>query len=150
MKKLLKYKRLIIIALLVIVLGIVCALVVFKKDSNISLEEKEKPNIENVLKEKEKLIIYVENTASKKCSKCSSIKKYIDSKNLNYYLFDVNKESKEEYDKLLDTLSINKKVFNYPAIIYLQDGIMFANIINIEDTNVVDQFIEDYDLTNVK
>ena len=41
-------------------------------------------------------------------------------------------------------------VFGTPAIIYIYQGKMFANIINIDSKEVVDKFIYSYDLYTVK
>ncbi len=51
---------------------------------------------------------------------------------------------------MLTTLSINPPDFNYPAVIYIKDGSMYSNIININDTKTVDTFIREYQLQDVK
>mgnify|MGYP007005519298 FL=1 len=57
---------------------------------------------------------------------------------------------KEEYNKLLNLLNIDKKIFAPPSIIYIREGKMFGNIINIDSNRTVDNFIDNYDLYTVK
>lgn len=102
-------------------------------------------DVKKVLDNNETMVIYVYNSDSKKCSKCNLIKKHLDKKGIKYTSFDVNGNT-SSYDKLLKDLSIDKNVFNYPAVIYLDSGIMYANIINVEDVKTVDSFIKDYNL----
>lgn len=107
-------------------------------------------DISDMMKDKKTKIIYVENSNSKKCSKCSEILKHLDKNKINYEVYDVKKYSTKEYEKMLQTLNINPSDFNYPAVIYIKDGVMYSNIINIESTKVVDLFIKDYELKKVK
>ena len=86
------------------------------------------------------------NSDSKKCKDCAKIEKHLDGKSLNYEVYDVKKVGDSSYKKFLDNLNIDSEVFNYPAVIYIKDGSMYANIININDTKVVDQFVKDYNL----
>ena len=58
-------------------------------------------------------------------------------------LYDVNKYKKNEYKKMLQSLSINPSDFNYPAVIYIKDGSLYSDIINIKDTKVIDKFLKD-------
>lgn len=102
--------------------------------------------IDEIIANKGTQVIYVMNSDSDKCKNCAKIKKHLEDKSLNYKIYDVKKVGNSSYKKLLDNLSIDDKVFNYPAIIYIKDGSMYSNIINIEDTKVVDQFIKDYNL----
>lgn len=102
--------------------------------------------INQLIADKKTQVIYVENSDSKKCKDCAKIKKHLDSKSLSYEVYDVKKTGNGDYKRLLENLNIDAEVFNYPAIIYIKDGNMYANIININDTKVVDQFIKDYNL----
>lgn len=102
--------------------------------------------VNEIIADKKTQVIYVENSNSNECKNCAKIKKYLEGKSLNYEVYDVNKNGNSDYKRLLDNLNINEDVFNYPAVIYIKDGNMYANIINIDDTKVVDQFIKDYNL----
>lgn len=111
---------------------------------NITINE-----VRDIINNKDNSIIYILNTNSNnKYNK--KILSYLNDNNIKFRVYDVNKVEEDEYIELLNTFNINKELFDYPAIIYIQDGIMFANIININDLNIVNQFIEDYDLTTIK
>ena len=106
-------------------------------------------DIETMIKNKDRAIIYY--YSSKSTNKYNeSTKRYLDSKKINYYIYDDYKINKEEYNKLLKLLNIDKDVFGTPAIIYIYQCKMFANIINIDSKEVVDKFIYSYDLYTVK
>ena len=72
------------------------------------------------------------------------------SKKIKYISYDVKNYSKDKYEKLLITLGINPSDFGYPAVIYVKDGMMYSNIINISDTKTVETFIKNYELQKLK
>lgn len=109
-----------------------------------------KADISTILKEGQTKIIYIENTEKGKCSKCSTIKKYLDEKKINYVTYDASKYSDKEYKKMLQSIEINPSDFGYPAVVYIKDGKLYSNVINLVDTKTVETFIKDYDLTKVK
>ena len=75
-------------------------------------------DIETMIKNKDRAIIYY--YSSKSTNKYNeSTKRYLDSKKINYYIYDDYKINKEEYNKLLKLLNIDKDVFGTPAIIYI-------------------------------
>ena len=132
------------IAFVLIVVAIVLTFINFNKNSSKKITEE----VKETLKLKKEQIIYVQNT--KKCDSCSKIKKYLDNEQINYTLYNVNNYSKSDYEKFLQEMNINPSDFNYPAVILIKDGIMYANIINVNDTKVVEQFVKDYDLKKIK
>lgn len=140
----------VIIIVVVIVVAAILLALVFKTLSGSFGKSLNLTDLDKMLTDKETKIIYVENSDSKKCSKCSKVKKHLDSKKIKYSVYDVNKVKDTEYQEFLQKLLIDSEVFNYPAVIYIRDGAMYSNIINIDDTAVVDQFISDYDLTKVE
>lgn len=129
-----------IVILLVIILSITLIGNTFSIGDNITINE-----VEDIISNKEDTVIYVFNTNSSN-KHTSKILNHLKDKDINFRVYDVSKVESDEYKKILEIFSINSEIFNYPAIIYIKDGVMFANIINIEDLNVVDKFIEDYDL----
>ena len=139
----------ILVALIILVLCVV-AVILFINNNNKKNDMVKNSDIENIIKEGKTAIIYVENSDSKKCEKCSDIKKYLNEEKINYEIYDVNKNTSKEYKKMLQTLTINPSDFNYPAVIYIKEGRIYSNIINVNDTKIVKQFIKDYDLTLVK
>lgn len=137
----------ILVALIILVLCVVAVILFINNKKNDMVKNSD---IENIIKEGKTAIIYVENSDSKKCEKCSDIKKYLNEEKINYEIYDVNKNTSKEYKKMLQTLTINPSDFNYPAVIYIKEGRIYSNIINVNDTKIVKQFIKDYDLTLVK
>lgn len=137
-----------ILAVLIILVLCVVAVILFINNKKNDMVKNS--DIENIIKEGKTAIIYVENSDSKKCEKCSDIKKYLNEEKINYEIYDVNKNTSKEYKKMLQTLTVNPSDFNYPAVIYIKEGRIYSNIINVNDTKIVKQFIKDYDLTLVK
>lgn len=137
----------ILVALIILVLCVVAVILFINNKKNDMVKNSD---IENIIKEGKTAIIYVENSDSKKCEKCSDIKKYLNEEKINYEIYDVNKNTSKEYKKMLQTLTVNPSDFNYPAVIYIKEGRIYSNIINVNDTKIVKQFIKDYDLTLVK
>jgi hypothetical protein len=101
--------------------------------------------VNSIIKNKDDKIIYVLNNKSNN-SYNKDILDYLSKNNISFSVYDISVADKEEYSNLLSILSINREFFDVPAIIYIKDGFMFANIININDMNIVDRFIKDYDL----
>lgn len=124
----------------IIILLLIVILVVMKLANNRNIKD---ISIEEIIKSNKTEIVYVENSDKKKCEKCKEIKKYLDKNNIKYVLYDVNKHKKPEYEKMLQSLSINSSDFNYPAIIYIKDGSLYSDIININNTKVIDTFLKD-------
>lgn len=124
----------------IIILLLIVILVVMKLANNRNIKD---ISIEEIIKSNKTEIVYVENSDKKKCEKCKEIKKYLDKNNIEYVLYDVNKHKKPEYEKMLQSLSINSSDFNYPAIIYIKDGSLYSDIININNTKVIDTFLKD-------
>ena len=137
----------ILVALIILVLCVVAVILFINNKKNDMVKNSD---IENIIKEGKTAIIYVENSDSKKCEKCSDIKKYLNEEKINYEIYDINKNTSKEYKKMLQTLTVNPSDFNYPAVIYIKEGRIYSNIINVNDTKIVKQFIKDYDLTLVK
>lgn len=144
-------KKILVLACIIIVaIGLIYFILQFIGGGNNLSPKEAKETVDKALTIKDEQIIYIENSDSKKCEKCSKIKKYLDDEGINYVLYDVNNYSKKEYEETLKKLTINPSDFGYPAVIYVRDGIMYSNIINIPSTDTVKQFIKDYNLKKVK
>lgn len=87
---------------------------------------------------------------SKDCNFCKTAIKELDDQKINYYVYNTSKNNESDLDKALNYLSIDKKLFKTPAIIYIKDNIMFANMINLNSTSDLNSFIKQYKLTSVK
>ena len=91
-------------------------------------------------------IIYI-STNYKNCNK---IEKYLNSQKINYLSYDVEDYKESEYKEMLRSIEINPDDFGYPAVIYIRDGRLYSNVINLEDTKPVEEFIKTYELKDVK
>ena len=68
---------------------------------------------------------------------------------IDYILYDTTKYSKKKYQEMLKLLSINSSDFNEPALIYIKDGSLYSDIINIHDEKTVTDFINNYHIKNI-
>lgn len=105
--------------------------------------------IKNIIDNKEDIIIYYYNSNSSNKFNIE-IKNYLDELKLRYYTYDDANVNKEEYEKILPILGIDSKSFGIPAIIYMRDGKMYGNLINIDSKEVVKNFADNYDLYTIK
>ena len=76
--------------------------------------------------------------------------KYLDELGIRYYAYDDVNVNRDEYYSFLKLLNIDSELFGFPAIIYINSGDMFGNIINVDSKEVVKRFVDDYDLYTVK
>lgn len=139
-----KYVWITIVVLGVMVIGGVMVGINNNKDRVASYNK-----VKNMIKKKDRALIYYYNSKSTNEDNMD-IKKYLDEKKINYYVYDDAQVSRDEYNKLLDMLKIDKMLFGTPAIIYIYQGRMYANLVNIDNKKVIDNFIKDYDLYTVK
>ena len=139
-----------VIILFVVILLVILGIFLVLKSVGNTEKKVDSANIETIMKNGETKLIFVMSSDKSKAGKSNDIKKYLDDKKINYVTYDVSKYSKKDYQKMLQDLSINPSDFGYPAVIYIKDGKLYSNIINLDDTRVVDTFIKDYDLTKVK
>ena len=106
-------------------------------------------NIKVVLEKKGEAIYYIYNGNSYKKYN-TQVMQYLDKKEINYRSYDINKLSEDDYKKLLYNIKIDEDLFGTPAIVYIKNGVMYGNLINIKDTKVVEKFVKDYSLKKVK
>ena len=107
-------------------------------------------DIDSIIKNKKTMLIYVGSKDSKKCSKCSEVINYLDKENIKYSKYIIEDYSKDDYNNMLKSFNINSKDFGYPAIIYIKEGKLYSNLINIPNTKLIDNYIKDYNLGSVK
>lgn len=133
-------------------IGIVCVVIVlFIVIVRISLAKDEiyaNVDVNNVLMGTN--VLYMDNTDYNECKFCNKARVYLDDKGINYKYYNVASVSDDKFKEDLELLGIDKDLFGTPALIYIEDGRMFANIINISDTDVIDSFIKDYSLDKLK
>ncbi len=139
--------------IIILIVAIIAVLSIFRflfKSVDKEIDKKNKANISEILEKKQTKIIYVGSSNNKKCAKCRDVIKYLDNQGIKYVKYDVEDYSEEEYRKMLESLSINPDDFGYPGVIYIREGRLYSNVINITDTSSVETFIKDYELKNVK
>lgn len=132
------------VGLFIIIIAILAILLYSGKPRTIDYKE-----LKGMMDKHETFVIYYYNNKSSNL-KNLTIKKHLYNKGIKYYLYDDMRTDRDEYNKLLNLLNIDKKVFGPPSIIYIKEGKMFGNIINIDNKKVVDKFIDNYDLYTVK
>ena len=105
--------------------------------------------LQTTIKNKDSIVIYYYNSRSSNKNNKKVIK-YLDKLGIRYYKYNDVYVDKKEYNRFLKLVGIDKKLFGTPSLIYIRDGKMFGNLINIDSTKVVKQFIDSYDLYTVK
>lgn len=149
-KDLFKNKKLmIIIGIILLILIIMFIIINHYRDYKSNKNTIEYNKIEKLVNDKDTLLIYYYNSKSSNKNN-KKIKKYLDELGIRYYNYNDIYIDRLEYDKFTKLVKIDKNLLNMPALIYIKDGIMYGNIINIDNKDVVLKFIEDYDLYTVK
>lgn len=137
----------VIIALLFI---LIISFVIYKAvDKNNNKSTISYNEIKGMVDNKDDFLIYYYNSNSKNKNN-RNIKKYLDELGIRYYNYNDVYVDREEYDNFLKLINIDNKIFGTPALIYINDGIMYANLINIDSKKVVENFIDTYDLYTIK
>ncbi len=137
----------IIISLVIIIIALLIILGnrVKKNDKNTTTYDE----IVNMINDKDTFLIYYYNSKSKNKNN-KEIKKYLDELGIRYFNYNDSLIKRNEYTEFLKLMEIDKSIFGVPALIYIRNGKMYGNIINIDSKEVVDKFIESYDLYTVK
>ena len=144
-----KIRNIIIISFIVIIVIIIMILIFHKRVRKEDMNTTTYDDIVNMVNDKDTFLIYYYNSkSSNKYNK--EIKEYLDELEIRYFNYNDALITREEYDKLLKLINIDKQVFGMPSLIYIKNGKMYANIINIDNKEVIDKFIESYDLYTVK
>lgn len=109
-----------------------------------------KGTVDIIKKEKKTAILYIWNSNKNECKNCKKIKTYLDEQKIKYTAIDVKGYSERKLNKMLKKLSINPPDFGYPAVLYISEGNLFSDAINLENVKVVDTFIKQYKLLDIK
>ena len=143
-----KIRYIITLFIIIIILFIIIFLLnkrVDNKDKNTTTYDE----IVTMINNKDTFLIYYYNSKSKnKYNK--EIKKYLDELGIRYFNYNDALINKEEYNNFIKLLNIDKEVFGIPSLIYINNGMVYANIINIDNKEIIDKFIDNYDLYIVK
>ena len=140
-----KYIIGIVIAIAITILVILLT-IVKKTSSKTDITNEE---IKNIMNNEVTALIYIYNNRSSN-NMNKKISEELDNLYINYAKYEVSSATSEEYNELLKILDIDKDIFGTPALIYIKDGKMFANLINIDSMDVVNTFIDDYELSMLK
>ena len=148
-KKLFSNKKFVIIIIIVIaIISIIVGGALFHDKKNYS-STTSYDEVKELINNKEDVIIYYFNSNSSNKNN-RNIKKYLDELGIIYYQYNDKDVDKDEYKKFLKLIEIDENLFGLPSIIYIKDGKMYGNIINIDGKDVVKQFVDDYDLYTIK
>lgn len=81
-------------------------------------------------------------TDSNNCSNCLEVLDYLDKLGVKYYKYDVDVE--RDLDELSYSIRLNKDLIAPPGIMYIEEGKALGNIMDIDDMEVVESFIDRY------
>ena len=150
MKEFLKDKKIFtmvaIVSLIVVSIIFICLMLATGIDDRNMITYDE---IANVVNNKNSILIYYYNSNSSNHYN-KEVLKDLDKKRIKYYIYDDKNVMNEEKNKFLDLLNIKKETFGFPSLIYIKNGEMYGNLINIDNMDVVDKFIKNYDLYVLK
>lgn len=148
--KLFKNKKRNIIAICVLIAIILIIILINKywipkKDKNTIMYN----DIITMIDNKDTFLIYYYNSKSSNKNN-KNIKKYLDKEGIRYFNYNDVLIKREEYNNFLKLINIDKSLFGTPSLIYIKNGKMYGNLINIDNSDIVKQFIDTYDLYVVK
>lgn len=148
--KLFKNKKRNIIAICVLIAIILIIILINKywipkKDKNTIMYN----DIVTMIDNKDTFLIYYYNSKSSNKNN-KNIKKYLDKEGIRYFNYNDVLIKREEYNNFLKLINIDKSLFGTPSLIYIKNGKMYGNLINIDNSDIVKQFIDTYDLYVVK
>ena len=86
-------------------------------------------------------VIFVEND---ECDKCSDIQSFLDEKNVSYELLN---EYNSEAKKIFKKYDFVTEEAISPAIIYVKNGKVYSYLVNMNDTEELSLYIENYKLS---
>lgn len=99
-------------------------------------------DVYSAFRRQESFIIFM--TDSSNCSNCSAIEQLLKEQEVAYYSYDISKE--KDYDDVQRRIGITSSALKPPAIIYIQEGQMEANLLNISKEQDALLFLENYGL----
>ena len=149
LKKFFSNKKVIYTLLALVVIAITSFVIYRVVDTNNNKNTISYNEIKKMVDKQENFLIYYYNSKSKNKNN-RDIKDYLDKSGIRYYNYNDVYVDREEYNNFLKLINIDTKSFGTPAIIYIKDGKMYSNLINIDSKEIVEKFIDDYDLYTVK
>lgn len=97
------------------------------------------------LNKKESFTILV---TSNECEKCDLVKDILKDNRVDFVK--LNSFTNKDYEEIMKRLKIVNKREEFPILIYVEDGVMKANLFLINDKSSVTNFLEFHGLNNSK
>lgn len=97
----------------------------------------------NKVDNKKSVIILV---TSNECDKCSLVNKVLKENNVKF--LKLNSSTNKDYDEVMRKLGIENKREEFPILIYVKDGKMYANLFSINTEKNVTDFLNFHGLNN--
>ena len=102
-------------------------------------------NVLNKINKKDSFTILV---VSKDCDNCSMVNSALKKNDVKYVK--LNSSTNKNYEEIMKKLTIENKSNEFPFIVYVDEGIMKANLFSIESEKDVVEFVEYHGLNNSK
>ena len=102
-------------------------------------------NVLNKINKKDSFTILV---VSKDCDNCNMVNSVLKKNGVKYVK--LNSSTNKNYEEIMKKLTIENKSNEFPFIVYVDEGIMKANLFFIESEKDVVEFVEYHGLNNSK
>ena len=102
-----------------------------------------KSDLLKYIEQKKNIVIYL---TTDECSKCEEYQKLLDNEHVAY--FELNTKKAQEFKEIMSRIEMTSKYATAPGVVYVENGKLSANIVDIKNSNELLQFIENYDLQN--
>lgn len=86
---------------------------------------------------KEEYFIYF--MSSSDCGSCDLVSDVLDNSGVKYYEYDIYRE--KDLDDVLYAIGLSKDVLTIPGVVYMKDGQMQANLMDIKNEEVLQKFL---------
>lgn len=113
------------------IVGVLCFMVVYNRFSFGG-------SINNKIRKDETFFIYLE---SYDCRKCNEVKKILDDFNIDYETMVTSKDTTKNFFKKYNIISTNEVA---PGVIYIKNGKMHSNMLEISNMDELKTFLEFY------
>lgn len=105
----------------------------------------EEDSLISSIKNKETILIFVERDS---CDRCNGVLEILDQNQVDYHL--VNADHMSHYTEMIRLVGISDKYVKVPGLIYLKDGELVANMMDIRSQTDLSAFLSEYHLRNTK
>ena len=102
-------------------------------------------NVLNKINKKDSFTILV---TSRDCDNCSMVSSTLKKNDVKFVK--LNSATNKNYEEIMRKLTIENKSNEFPFIVYVDEGVMKANLFSIESEKDVVEFVEYHGLNNSK